>query len=169
MQCRKPGFDPWLEDPLEKGMATHSSILAWRIPLDRGAWRAAVHGVTALDTTERLSTAQRSTTNRARLPKPSQWKTMDLKQTQIIKKSLHISPNQYPLPGLFLPLFHRDLSFEAVTQQRKPTDVPTSWDICDSGCFSFPNFLQSPMWSFWRGTLLSLYLLCPPLSKEILL
>ena len=26
------------EDPLEKGMATHSSILAWRIPVDRGAW-----------------------------------------------------------------------------------------------------------------------------------
>ena len=33
------------EDPLEKGMATHSSILAWRIPMDREAWRAAVHGV----------------------------------------------------------------------------------------------------------------------------
>ena len=28
------------EDPLEEGMATHSSILAWRIPMDRGAWRA---------------------------------------------------------------------------------------------------------------------------------
>ena len=26
-------------------MATHSSILAWRIPMDRGAWRATVHGV----------------------------------------------------------------------------------------------------------------------------
>ena len=33
------------EDPLEEGMATHSSILAWRIPTDRGAWRATVHGV----------------------------------------------------------------------------------------------------------------------------
>jgi len=32
------------EDPLEKGMATHSSILARRIPR-RGAWRAIVHGV----------------------------------------------------------------------------------------------------------------------------
>ena len=30
----------------EEGMATHSSLLAWRIPMDRGAWRAAVHGVT---------------------------------------------------------------------------------------------------------------------------
>ena len=30
------------EDPLEEGMATHSSILAWRIPMVRGAWRAAV-------------------------------------------------------------------------------------------------------------------------------
>ena len=33
------------DDPLEKGMATHSSILAWRIPMDRGPWRAAAHGV----------------------------------------------------------------------------------------------------------------------------
>ena len=33
------------EDPLEEGMATHFSILAWRIPMDRGAWWATVHGV----------------------------------------------------------------------------------------------------------------------------
>ena len=33
------------EDSLGEGMATHSSILAWRIPMDRGAWRATVHGV----------------------------------------------------------------------------------------------------------------------------
>jgi len=33
------------EDPLEEGMATHSSILAWRIPMDRGDWWARVHGV----------------------------------------------------------------------------------------------------------------------------
>ena len=32
------------EDLLEKGKATHSSILAWRIPMDRGAWWARVHG-----------------------------------------------------------------------------------------------------------------------------
>ena len=40
------------EDPLEEGMATHSIIPAWRIPIDRGAWRATVHGVTELDMTE---------------------------------------------------------------------------------------------------------------------
>ena len=34
------------EDPLQEGMATHSSVLAWRIPTDRGAWKAIVHGVT---------------------------------------------------------------------------------------------------------------------------
>jgi len=33
------------EDLLEEGMATHSSILAWRIPMDREAWRATVHEV----------------------------------------------------------------------------------------------------------------------------
>ena len=43
------------EDPLEEGMATHSSILAWRIPIDRGAWKATVHGVSR---SEGLSIAQ---------------------------------------------------------------------------------------------------------------
>ena len=33
------------EDSLEEEMATHSSILAWRIPMNRGAWWATVHGV----------------------------------------------------------------------------------------------------------------------------
>ena len=33
------------EAPLEEGMATHSSILAWRIPMDREAWWATVHRV----------------------------------------------------------------------------------------------------------------------------
>ena len=40
------------EDPLEKEMATHSSILAWEIPWGEGAWQATVHGVAKeLDTT----------------------------------------------------------------------------------------------------------------------
>ena len=33
------------EDPLEEGVATHCSILSWRIPVDRGAWWATVHGI----------------------------------------------------------------------------------------------------------------------------
>ena len=33
------------EDPLKEGMATYSSILAWKIPMDRGAWQATVHGI----------------------------------------------------------------------------------------------------------------------------
>ncbi len=38
------------EDLQEEGMATHSSILAWRIPMDRGAWQAAVHGISKSQT-----------------------------------------------------------------------------------------------------------------------
>ena len=38
------------EDPLKEGMATHSSILAWRIPTDRGAWWTTAHGVTKSQT-----------------------------------------------------------------------------------------------------------------------
>ena len=45
-----PMWETWVrsldwEDPLEEGMATHSIILAWGIPMDRGAWWATVHGV----------------------------------------------------------------------------------------------------------------------------
>ena len=44
------------EDPLEEGMATDSSVLAWRIFMDRGAWWATIHGVSESDMTELLST-----------------------------------------------------------------------------------------------------------------
>jgi len=33
------------DDPLEEGTTTHSSILAWRIPRNRGDWWAVIHGV----------------------------------------------------------------------------------------------------------------------------
>ena len=46
------------EDPLEEGTATHSSILAWRIPMDRGTWQAVAHRVAKSWTwLKRLSTA----------------------------------------------------------------------------------------------------------------
>ena len=38
------------EELLEKRMAIHSSIPAWRIPMDRGAWQATVHVVTKSQT-----------------------------------------------------------------------------------------------------------------------
>ena len=39
-------FDSWIgKIPLEEGLATHLSILAWRIPMDRGAWQVTVHRV----------------------------------------------------------------------------------------------------------------------------
>ena len=46
-QCRRHRQETWVlslgwEDPLEEGMATHSSILAWRIPMGSGAWWATV-------------------------------------------------------------------------------------------------------------------------------
>ena len=38
-------FNPWVrKTPLKKEMATHSRILAWENPMDRGAWTATVHG-----------------------------------------------------------------------------------------------------------------------------
>ena len=54
--------EPWIqslggENPLEKEMANHSSILNWKLSLDRGDWQAAVHGVTEeSDMTQQLNT-----------------------------------------------------------------------------------------------------------------
>ena len=42
---RDLGSVPGLGISLEEDMETHSSILAWRIPMDREAWQATVHGV----------------------------------------------------------------------------------------------------------------------------
>ena len=50
---RDPGSVPGLGRSPEEGMATHSSILAWRIPMDRGAWRATAQRLAKeSDTTE---------------------------------------------------------------------------------------------------------------------
>ena len=56
----KPELTSWLchlllinvgqEDPLEESMTTHSSILAWRIPMGREAWRVTLHRVTKSQT-----------------------------------------------------------------------------------------------------------------------
>ena len=50
------GSIPGLGGSLKEGMATLSSILAWRIPMDRGAWQAIVHGAAKSQT--RLNTAE---------------------------------------------------------------------------------------------------------------
>ena len=48
------------KDPLEEGMATHSSILGLENPLDRGAWWATVHGVPKTQTQWKLLNTQRT-------------------------------------------------------------------------------------------------------------
>ena len=49
------GLIPGLEETVEEGMDTHSSILAWSILVDRGDWRATVHGVTNSQVTKSLT------------------------------------------------------------------------------------------------------------------
>ena len=48
-------------DPLEKGMAIHTSILAWRIPMDRGAWWTTARGFAKSQTCLSDCTLQQST------------------------------------------------------------------------------------------------------------
>ena len=68
------------EDPLEEDMATHSSILAWRIPMNREAWQATVHGDhKELDMTEWLSAHITQTNPKKKYKNP---KLKSLKQTR---------------------------------------------------------------------------------------
>ena len=48
------------EDLLEEGMTTHSSILAWRIPMNRGAWQATIYSIAESDMTEELRQAYKT-------------------------------------------------------------------------------------------------------------
>ena len=62
------------DDPLEEGMETHSSILAWRIPMDQRAWHAAVHGVTKSQTPD--------------TDKAQQWEFWDSEMALVVKNLL---------------------------------------------------------------------------------
>ena len=45
-RCKRHRFSPWVRKiPLDKEMATHSSILAWKNPMWKWAWQSTVHGV----------------------------------------------------------------------------------------------------------------------------
>ena len=64
------------ENPLEEGMATHSSILPWRLPKDRGAWWVTVHGVTKSQTrlsNQALDTIARSRQYLGGISKMTEW------------------------------------------------------------------------------------------------
>ena len=68
LNARDLGSSLGWEDSLEEGMATHSSILPWRILMERGPWWAIAHGgCKGSDKAEQLSTAQRTGINDVRI------------------------------------------------------------------------------------------------------
>ena len=86
------------KDPLEKGMATCSSILAWRIPRDREAWWATVHGVAKSQTRlKRLSRAH----SRAQLEKHKTAIKYAFFSQQICKKKPEITDKYWGLRRLW--------------------------------------------------------------------
>ena len=75
-------------------MATHSSVLVWTIPMDRGAWWAIVHGVTKLYMTEGLSTAQHYPLRMSALPFKNHIADTSSSCTSIPKKHNPITNGQ---------------------------------------------------------------------------
>ena len=101
------------EDLLEEEVEIHSSVLAWRIPMDRGAWRVTVHEVAESDTTERLSIAQyrllggwnpHSKTLRDFLCIRSEESTLFGKDDEAVLFSCSVRREGFPLCGHMFPL-----------------------------------------------------------------
>ena len=100
------------EDPLEKGMATHSCVLAWRIPWtkDKTAGRSP-WGYKESDTTERLHSLScdvwdPSASTRDQTRAPPQWK----------QSPNHQTARQVPSPALFFLICISHVLFSAVTE-----------------------------------------------------
>ena len=55
LQCRRPGFNPWVGRSLGEGNSNSLQYSCLENSMDRGAWQSTVHGVTELDTTEWLT------------------------------------------------------------------------------------------------------------------
>ena len=106
-RCKRRVRSLGWEDPLEEEMATHSSALAWRIPMDRGAWQATAHGVTK---------------SRTRLSSLTQYRLASLKPLTAPEVCPLVAQAFSPLIVCFLPnsvslLFYnllprKDLKFE---------------------------------------------------------
>ena len=57
--CRRPGFGPWVgKTPWRRERLPTPVFLVWRIPMDRGAWQAMVHGIAKSQTRLSDSTAK---------------------------------------------------------------------------------------------------------------
>ena len=112
------------EDPLEENTATHSDTCARRIPMDRGAWWATVHGVTELDTIELLSSSSST-----RLIGKSSCPSLYLCQAFL---GLYVSRVLYPaLPS---HSWHCVRRFVRSSKQAWPSEVPPSGDACCCWC-----------------------------------
>ena len=110
---RDVGSIPGLERSLEKGMATHSSILAWRILMDSGAWWVTIHGVTKCWT--RLSDQT------------------ELNSTELVH-SIKIPPDYLLKPSSYFQLGHFFLSLGLFFSLIIPMGFPSSSSGKESTC-----------------------------------
>ena len=110
MQETQVRFLGW-EDPLEKEMATHSVTLAWRIPVDRGAWQAVIHGIARVrhdlsSLPPKLPISLMSSTNLVFIANLSSLSICNSLKTCLPRFFLFISSTT------IFPLLHSDLIFK---------------------------------------------------------
>ena len=141
------------EDPLEEGMATHSSILAWRTPMDRGAWWTTVHpwGSRESDMTEWLCTAHI-------------WNIYHMHITSFF---IHSSLEEYCGSFHVLAIVNNTVKDTvAQTCLQHPDFVPL--DVCQQGLLQDCMVVTFPI--FWETPILLLHCDCTSLysSQQII-
>ena len=101
-RCNRRRFDPWARNPLEEGTANLSTILAWRIPMDRGAWRVTVHRVTQTQTQLKgLSTL--TPPSLSHISGQSPGVTIPVQLRKALESALTLTPLPLPLSPLPRP------------------------------------------------------------------
>ena len=114
-------------------MATHSSILAWRIPMDRGAWWATAHGIAESDMTEQLSTYWIIKIGRVLLYAPLEKQRRKPAWIKSLLYARHIynipqsSPRLYKLDILIVTDENNDAREDQVICQDKETSLAVQW------------------------------------------
>ena len=133
-QCRRHE-ERWVrsmdqEGPLEEGIATLTSILAWRIPMDRGAWWDALYRIAKslimteatqdVRTTMYLLTAQ-SISRCSKLVIDTGTIVMQIKNLGFHRREICVECSPSPFPGSYATISHAALNF------RKPVLRQHGW------------------------------------------
>ena len=144
------------EDPLEQGIATHSSILVWKIPWIRGAWRAMVHGISKSQAQlKRLSTHTHNDScifHYSCIQCLVLWPNLGTREMEMNSHMLDLSSSSHiHTCALSLSLSHTHTHTHTYTHTlTSPQNTPNTGSCCLTG-HSHCHLCHSPAQTLWSA------------------